>query len=239
MAAAVTRREISAERLNRSVRKVLELKRRLGLFVQRAVPLDSIPSVVGRADFRDRAREMASRSIVLVKDVNGIVHSLRRGRPALTLITYGEEDNRGLGNTLASELRSQGYPVSVFKLWPASGPASYDSAAVAILRGQLPVFAISDKPVDRRGAIGVPESVVNLISETARMRPAVLVSLGNPYLISNLPEVGSYLIGWRSNSVTEQAAARALAGVTSITGRLPISIPPRYSRGWGIQRHVP
>jgi hypothetical protein len=171
--------------------------------------------------------------------VNGIVHSLRRGRPALTVITYGEEENRGLGNTLASELRSQGFPVSVFKLWPASGPASYDSAAAAIGRGQLPVFAISDKPVDRRGAIGVPDAVVGLISATARARPTVLVSLGNPYLISNLPEVGSYLIGWRSNSVTEQAAARALAGVTSIIGRLPISIPPRYSRGWGVQRHVP
>jgi len=31
---------------------------------------------------------------------------------------------------------------------------------------------------------------------------------------------------------------RALAGVTSITGRLPISIPPSYARGWGVQRHI-
>jgi beta-N-acetylhexosaminidase len=239
MAAAVARKEISPERLNRSVRRVLELKRQLGLFHSRTVPLDSIPSTVGRAEFRDLARQMAARSMVLVKDVNGTVHGLRRGRPALTLVTYGEEENRSLGNTLASELRSRGYPVSVFKLWPASGPASYDSAAAAIKRGQLPVFAVSDKPVDRRGAIGVPETIVNLISETARSRPTVLVSLGNPYLISNLPEVGSYLVGWRSNSVTEQAAARALAGMSSITGRLPISIPPLYARGWGVQRHVP
>jgi hypothetical protein len=66
-----------------------------------------------------------------------------------------------------------------------------------------------------------------------------LVSLGNPYLIGDLPEVGSYLIGWRANSVTEQAVARALAGAASITGRLPISIPPSYQLGWGLQRQVP
>jgi beta-N-acetylhexosaminidase len=78
-----------------------------------------------------------------------------------------------------------------------------------------------------------------LIAETAQNQPAILVSMGSPYIIEDLPEVGSYLIGWRSNAVTEQAVARALAGVSSITGQLPISIPPRYPRGWGLQREVP
>jgi hypothetical protein len=80
--------------------------------------------------------------------------------------------------------------------------------------------------------------MMNLIDSTARTRPTILASLGNPYLISTLSAVGSYVIGWRANVVTEQAVARALAGETAITGRLPISIPPRYSRGWGVQRRV-
>jgi len=239
MAAAVARGEISPERLNRSVRRVLELKRQLGLFQRRTVPLDSIPSVVGRAEFQNIAREMASRSIVMVKDVGGTVHGLRRARPALTLITYGDDDNRALGNTMAAELRARGHAVAVFKLWPASGPASYDSAAAAMARNGVTVFAAVDKPVPWRGTIGLPEAMMNLIDSTARMRPTILVSLGNPYLISALPEVGSYVIGWRANPVTEQAVARALAGETAITGRLPISIPPGYSRGWGVQRRVP
>ena len=239
MMAAVARREISVERLNRSVQRVLTLKREVGLFTRRTVSLDSIPTAVGRAQFRAEARAMASRSVVMVKDVNGLVHSLRRTRPSISLVTYGEEDNRSLGNALASELRSGGFAVSTFKLWPASGPASYDSAASSIVRATVALFAISDKPVDRRGAIGIPESVTDLIGATARARPTILISLGNPYLISDLPEVGSYLIGWRSNSVTEQAVARALAGVASITGRLPISIPPSYARGWGVQRRIP
>ena len=238
MMAAVARREISGARLNRSVRRVLELKQRLGLFTRRTVPLDSIPAVVGRAEFREEARNMAGRSIVLVKDVNGLVHGLRRSRPSLTMVTYGEEENRSLGTALAAELRSRGFSITTFKLWPASGPASYDSAASAIVQGAVTVFTISDKPADRRGSLGVPDSVVSLISATARVRPTILVSLGNPYLIADVPEVGSYLIGWRSNSVTEQAVGRALAGVTSITGRLPISIPPSYARGWGVQRHI-
>jgi hypothetical protein len=139
---------------------------------------------------------------------------------------------------MAGELRSRGYPVTVFKLWPASGPASYDSAAAVIGRSSVTLFAAVDRPVPWRGTVGLPDAMMKLMDSTALARPTVLVSLGNPYLISSLPNVGSYLIGWRANTVTEQAVARALAGETAITGTLPISIPPSYRRGWGVQRRV-
>jgi beta-N-acetylhexosaminidase len=239
MMAAVGRGEISEERLDRSLRRVLELKRQLGLFEQRKVSLEDIPAVVGRAEFQAEAREMATESIVMVKDVGGTVHGLRSARPPLTLVTYAEEDYRSLGNTLGLELRARGYPVSVFKLWPSSGPASYDSAIVAISRSPIALFATADRPLAGRGTIGLPQSMMALMAGTARTEPTILLSFGNPYIISDLPEVGSYLIGWRSNSITERAMARALAGETAITGRLPISIPPNYPRGWSVQRRVP
>lgn len=239
MAAAVARREISQERLDRSVRRVLEIKRELGLFTRRIAPLDSIGSIVGRAEFREKALDISGRSLVLVKDVNGTVFGMKNARQPLSLITYGDDNNRSVGTALASELRSRGFPVSVFKLWPNSGPASYDSALTVIARSPITIFAAADKPTEARGSLGLPDSLLNFITVAARSRPTIVVSLGNPYLISELPDVGSYLIGWRSNSVTEQAVARALAGATSITGRLPISIPPEYARGWGLQREIP
>ncbi len=239
MERAVARGEITSERLDRSVRKLLEAKRGLGLFVRRTVPLDSIPAVVGSAAFQADAAAIAARSIVMVKDSAGVIYGLRGARPPLTLVTYAEEENRTVGSALAAELRAQGFPVSVARIWPASGAASYDSAAAALGRTAVAVFATADRPIAGRGTIGLPAALTDLIARTARARPAVLVSLGNPYLISGLPEVGSYLIGWRSNAVTEQAVARALAGAAPITGRLPIALPPAYARGWGLQRHVP
>jgi beta-N-acetylhexosaminidase len=239
MVRAVHRGEISAERLDRSVRRVLEAKRRLGLFTRRTVPLDSIPAVVGNAAFQADAAAMAARSIVMVKDSAGIVYGLPRARPALTLVTYAEEENRTVGTALAAELRAQGFAVTLARLWPASGAASYDSATVALTRTPTAVFATADRPIAGRGAIGLPAALTALIGRTARERPTVLVSLGNPYVIGGLPEVGSYLIGWRSNAVTERAVARALAGAAPITGRLPIALPPAYARGWGLQRRAP
>ncbi len=236
MEAAVARGDITPERLDRSVRKVLQTKLDLGLFTRRTVQLDSLPDIVGSARFLDEARAMAARSIVMVKDVNGTVHGLRREKPPITLVTYGEEDNRTVGQALAAELRRLGFAPAVVRLWPSSGAASYDSAAAALARRPVALFVTADKPTAWRGNIGLPERLSTLIGSSARARRTILVSLGNPYLISRLPEVGSYLIGWRSNPVTEEAMARALAGAAPITGRLPISIPPLYARGWGVER---
>jgi beta-N-acetylhexosaminidase len=239
MARAVDRGEITMERLDTSVRRVLELKRRVGLFARRTVPLDSIPAIVGNAGFQADAAGIAERSIVLVKDSAGVVYGLPRGRAPVTLVTYGEEDNRMVGVALALELRTQGFPVTLARLWPASGTASYDSVAAALRRNPTAVFATADRPVAGRGTIGLPAALTALIARTARERPTVLVSLGNPYVIGGLPEVGSYLIAWRSNAVTERAVARALAGAAPISGRLPIALPPSYARGWGLQRRAP
>src|SRR6185295_10876848 len=52
MVRAVESGRISRERLDQSVRKILMMKERLGLFERREVDLSRIASVVGRADFR-------------------------------------------------------------------------------------------------------------------------------------------------------------------------------------------
>src|SRR5262249_48824677 len=171
---------------------------------------------------------------VMVKDSAGTIHSLRSARPALTVVTFAEEDNRVVGIPLGLELRAEGFGVTLVRLWPASGAASYDSAAAAIGRSPVTIFVTAARPTAFRGALGLPVALANLIAATARSRPAILVSLGNPYQLTQVPEVGSYLIGWRSNAVIEQAVARALAGVAPVTGRLPISLPPRFPRGWGL-----
>ncbi|HYT03919.1 MAG TPA: glycoside hydrolase family 3 N-terminal domain-containing protein, partial [Gemmatimonadales bacterium] len=67
MTAAVAAGRVTPQRLAQSVRRVLEIKRRLGLFERRTVPLDSIPHVVGSKRFQDAANDIAVRSLTLVR----------------------------------------------------------------------------------------------------------------------------------------------------------------------------
>ena len=126
--------------------------------------------------------------------------------------------------------------VSIFKLWGMSGPASYDSARVALARNGLPIFVASVRTLAGRGTIALPDAWAALADSIAKVRPAVLVSLGSPYIVQQVPSIGSYLVAWTPNAMMEAAVARALAGTAPITGRLPISIPPSLAIGSGLER---
>jgi beta-N-acetylhexosaminidase len=235
MEAAVKAGRISEERLNRSLRRVLDLKRRLGLFARRTVDLDSLPEVVGSTAFRTLARGISERAVVLARDDRGVVEDLRVRRQRITLIAYGDETSPSGGNALAAELRARGDTVATFRLSPTSGPASYDSAAAVVARSPTALFATAVRFSAGRGTLGLPQLLAELIDRTAAERPTVLVSLGSPYVIRQTPQVTSYVLGWAANAIAEAAVARALTGAP-ITGKLPIRIPPDYPIGAGLER---
>ncbi len=234
MTAAVAAGRVTRERLAQSVRRVLEIKRRLGLLERRTVPIDSIPLVVGSRRFQDAANDLAVRSLTLVRDVGGRLHALRARPGRLSLIAYADEQNSSVGALLTDVLRQGGDTVDFFRLWPMSGTLSYDSARAVIARAPATVFVANVRPISAKGNIALPDSLAQLITVTDAARPTVVVSLGSPYLLNQTPTVRSYLIAWSGVRGSERAVALALLGRVPIGGHLPTRIPPDYPLGWGV-----
>ena len=233
--AAVQQGRVTQARLDQSVRRVLELKRRLGLFKRRTVPLDGVMEAVGTAEHQLIARDVTARSLVLVRDSGGVVTRLRNGPQALTLLTYADDPASGLGATLGNELRAAGYVVTSFRLWPSSGPASLDSARTALAASPIALVAASVRVSAWRGTISLPTDVAALVDSSAQLRPTVLVSFGSPYLLSQTPAVQGYLLAWAARPINEQAVAAALHGTADISGRLPITLDASIPIGSGLQ----
>jgi beta-glucosidase-like glycosyl hydrolase len=234
MLAALQTGRLTAARLDASVRRVLEIKRGLGLFQRRTVPLDSIARLVGSKAFLDAADGIAQRSLTLVRDTTGTIDRLRRTRSRMAIISYADELNSFAGQRMLELLRAGGDTVGFFRLWPMSGQASYDSARVVIGRAPTVIFAANVRPISGRGFIALPDSLARLITMTDSVKPTVLVALGSPYLLNQTPTVKSYLIAWSGVRPAERAAARALLGWSPIRGKLPIRIPPAYPIGHGL-----
>ncbi len=233
MTAAVANGRISLERLDTSVRRMLEIKRRLGLYGRRYVALPDIMATVGARRFQLAAQDLAVRALTLVRDTAGTLARVRATRPKLALIAYADEGNNSVGQHMAELLRVNGDTVDYFRLWPMSGPLSYDSARAVIDRNPLVVFAANVKPISWRGNIALPDSLARLIGATDSLHPTILVSFGSPYLLNQTPTVKTYLVAWSGVRTAERAAARALLGLSPVAGHLPIRVPP-YPLGWGL-----
>jgi beta-N-acetylhexosaminidase len=64
--------------------------------------------------------------------------------------------------------------------------------------------------------------------------PLALISLGNPYLWRDFPDVTSYAATFSTSTTSEIAAAEAVLGQIPITGKMPVSIPGLAKIGDGL-----
>ncbi len=230
---AVADGRVTPARLDASVRRVLELKVKLGLFRRRTVNLDSVGYLVGRRAAHEAARASASRSLVLLRDSLGVLERLNAGPARIALVAYTETGVGTLGGTLAGALRARGHEVTVTRLVPPSGAASYDTVRAAVAAADLALFAVQVRAREGAGSVAMPAALAEAI--TGAPGPALLVSFGSPYLISQTPAVPGYLLAWTATALSERAVADALSGA-EVTGRLPVDIPPAYRVGDGLLR---
>lgn len=236
MVRAVDAGRISRARVDQSVRKILEMKERLGLFDHREVDLDRVSSVVGRAEFRDIGAAVSQRSITLLKDSLGLVDGLRASHDQSVSLVVMAENGSTLGTTLAAELRRKGFAVHQFTLPLLADSAARDSVLKQVDSLSVALVAASVRVSSGKGTISLPPGAEQAIQAIATRQRTVLISFGSPYLITQVPMVASYLLAWVATPTSETAVANALSGAAAITGRSPILIPPEWPIGTGLQR---
>jgi hypothetical protein len=90
--------------------------------------------------------------------------------------------------------------------------------------------------VEGEGRATVPPHIAAWVDSIASARPSVVIALGNPYVLRQVPRAQAYMTTFGIGDALEIAAARALVGAHAITGRSPVSLPGFFGIGDGISR---
>lgn len=234
LVAAVERGEIAEPRIDGSVRRILEAKARLGLHRSRTVELDAVPGVVGREAHREVGREAARRSITVPRDRAGLlpIDTLGVRRP-LSLI-YSDEFDPRAGRALHASLGAALPELETATITARTDGAALDSILALAVGRDLVLFSAFVGYRAGKGTIALPEPVATRLRGLLSSPATVVASFGNPYLLRQLPDAGTYLLAWSGSELAQEAAADALLGRSRVTGVLPISIPPMHEVGDGL-----
>ena len=234
--AGVNEGRFTEARLNESVLRVLRAKERMGLNVTRAVDVNRIPAVVGDSSKGALARTIAERSMTLVRDSAKLLPLAVNPALKVLSITVASRTDLGAGATFNNELRAR-YPALSTEIITTQDPGvNYERVRAAADSADVTVVSSYVGQIWDATNLGVSSAFTSLVNQLIdRGRAPVMVTFGNPYLLQQVPRVGTYLVAWGGAPASQRAAARALVGEASITGHLPISIPPLVSRGTGIQ----
>ena len=243
--AAVESGRISRERLERSVRRVLMAKARLGLHRTRAISLDAIPQVVGTRRHAAVARQVSERSVTLIKDERDSV-PLKMPPSSSVLFLSILDYPRGWrmaapSRAMLPALRARWNDVQAIELSDATTPNE-----LALVRAMAPRFGAIVAGIFVRVSSGtnrldLAPPVVSLLQDLARgsgrrNQPFVTAFFGSPYVPLAVPELPAMLLTYDLSDVAEESAVRALAGEIPIGGKLPIALPGMFPVGHGLTR---
>jgi len=238
--AGVTEGRYTEARVNESVRRILNAKQELGLNRKKLVNLDSLRFIVGDSTHTAMARKIADKSITLVKDSLTQVPLAASGNTRVLSITVGRRTDLSAGVAFNGELRGAVKNLRA-EFLAAEDPAA-DYARLERAADSADVTIVSSYVGQNWDAVSAsaPQAFASFVQRlVTKGKHPIVISFGNPYLLQQIPWVSTYVVAWGGFPPSQVAAARALAGMQSITGKLPISIPlegQTVMRGTGISR---
>lgn len=232
---AVRSGRLSEERLDASVLRILETKENLGLHEDRFVPLDEIVRTVGIPDHTAVADDIARRSITLLKNDRGLLPLAGTRSARVMSVSYRRSSDVLAGRFFNRVLRDTYPRLATVELDRDTDRGTYEALLRQARDRALVVVSTYVTAVSYSGSVAIPEELSEFIEGLSRIGvPHVVVSFGNPYLVTEFPGVQSYMLAWNGSEASQRAAAHALLGRVAITGRVPTRIPPLFEIGDGL-----
>jgi beta-N-acetylhexosaminidase len=246
--------EISRERLDHSVLKILKIKASLGLQVSRTVDVSALATAVGRPENIAFGQQVAESAVTLVRDNAKVVPlkskgTIKAGLPYTTVeethnqivvVIFSDDVRTDSGRVFGREFRTRIPDARVIYVDPRIAAGESDDILKAVDEAQTVVTAVYVIP--SAGKIGnsmaMADATGTLLQQMLDRAAAktVVVAMGNPYLASDFPKIENYVCTFSNAPVSELGAIKALFGEIAIRGHLPVTIPNVAQRGAGIER---
>ncbi len=216
----VARGRVGVERIDESVRRLLAVKFRLGLFDNPYVDEDAAAATVGRADFRAAGHAAQARSVTVLRNGHGTatVLPLRTG-----LRIYAERMD----------------PDAVARAGtPVARPADGDVAVVRLTAPYEPRSDLFLENAFHQGSLDFPPGLAVRLARISAQCPLVVdVTLDRPAVLTPLLPVCAALVG--SYGASDEALLDALTGAVPPQGRLPFDLPRSMEQVRGHGEDVP
>ncbi|MBP6964509.1 MAG: glycoside hydrolase family 3 C-terminal domain-containing protein [Armatimonadetes bacterium] len=223
---AVESGEISEERIEESVARIMAVKSEYGLDQRRTTDISTVRESVGTETNRSLEREIAESSVTVLRN-DGAVLPLKLMKTDQVLVAGLHPATE----QFAAALRKYHPNTRLARI--SNEPTEKELAAVRELIKQSKVVILTtcqSEPWTRELVRPDPKS------ETGNGRPAVIIAAREPYDLCHYPDAKASVATYGYPDATVQAAADMLFGRIQPVGKLPVSIPGYAKFGFGLEK---
>lgn len=232
---AVKSGRITEDRLNESVRKILAWKYQLGLFKDKITPLEEIDTIVSNRESHKVAEQIANKAVTLVKDDKNYL-PIDRSKKIFLLTATNGDDGAFTAYPFKRVLTENNIKFTESVLDNRATEAEINLALKRANEADVVVAALFGRVRSGQStSIGLPNGGIRVLRGIMNTdKPLVNISFGNPYTLRDFPKMDNYIVAYGDMTALQRAAAFAVLGMQSFSGKLPIQISSKYPVGTGL-----
>ena len=227
---------ISESRINSSALKVLQMKEKVGLHQNRTISPNYTHRVMGKAENFKMAREIAKKSITVVKNEGNILPLQPTLDETLYVVDLYDGPNNHTESSFTKQLKGNSRKIVSFQIDKSDSIAIANHILDQIPSDGLVFLNAFATPTEHKDEIFLPKVEADFVNRLIEKCEKVIVtSFGSPYLIQDFPDAPVYICAYKGSNVLQTAAVNAIKGKSEMIGILPVTIPGIASNGTGIQ----
>lgn len=222
---------ISKDEIDSKCRKILAVKKWLGLDRQKLVETNELVSNLNQNKYLLTKRQLVEKSLTVVENKNNILPIQRLDTLKIASLAIGSEQIAPFQKMLSNYASVDHFNIS-------KNPSE---AEITRLLNQLKSYNLIISSIHGLGLypsrrFGITDQQIRLTERLDNLR-TIFAFFGNPYALSNFPQIKnaqSVLVAYQDNKDAEELAAQLIFGATDANGKLPVTVKDFYPIQSGI-----
>lgn len=228
---AITDGDITMERLDASVRRILSAKYDLSLHEMRTLASpNQVATALNSKESKVIKAKMYERAMTLTKNDQKILPIKDLASQSYGSISLGSNQMNAFQQRLL-------YYTDVNNTYlPKDAPKKeYDFKLQQLSNNDVVFVTLQDMSRYASRGYGVTQDQIAFINTLAQKTKVLLTIFGSPYSLKYFEDIPNVMMAYEEDEMAQDAAAQAVMGAIDITGKLPVTASSLYKVGKGIK----
>jgi beta-glucosidase-like glycosyl hydrolase/CubicO group peptidase (beta-lactamase class C family) len=221
--------KIDSLQFERSVKKVLLAKYRLGLTEFNPIPLSNLEKDLNDTKGLAVKRKLTQHALTLLRNDNNWLPIDRIDTLEIASLSIG---SAGVSPFQASLSRFSA--VEHFQAPKEMSESQQQRLLQTLSKKELVIASLHDMSQWAGKNFGVSASSIAFLEKLQERTQVIWVVFGNPYALANCTKAKILLMAYDDDPITQDLAAQGIFGAYGFRGKLPVTACPEFSYGDGI-----
>ncbi len=228
---AVANGEITPDEIDEKCRKILSLKKWLGLDQKKVVSEHNLEQNLNNNKFLLTKRKLQEKALTVLVNKDSLIPIRNLDTLKIASLMIGTNQISSFQKMLGNYTEVDHFSIS----------KNATNEEIAELLNQLKpynriIIGVNSMSLYPYRKFGITVPQISLIEKLKKENP-IICFFGNPYALTNFSSIatsGSLIIGYQDNAETEELAAQLVFGAIGANGRLPVTVSDLFPINSGL-----